>query len=307
MLNASKWTAGAMLLAMACTGNKTVTQGEAAAEDSAVAEVPVSDTLVFETIDFVDSMSYKIKVVDYSGDEEPYPYTIETVTDYCNLSTLEAVAGKPEAVEFVNQWLTLDAAAEMVEAPVTAEKVAKKYAELKKQGITDVRSAFKDMSGKRLAEEDIMPELGFASANEYEANVFVNWQAPNVLTLWDGGYEYFAGGAHGMPWGIGRTFDLKNLRVLTLDDIVAKEGRKAVLKMIVAQLQEEYGDTDMLNAPDDIDFPGADPSLMKEGVSFDYGAYEIGPYALGMPGVIISYEKMKPYLTPEVKELLEME
>jgi hypothetical protein len=45
---------------------------------------------------------------------------------------------------------------------------------------------------------------------------------------------------------------------------------------------------------------------VAEGVRFDYGAYEIGAYALGMPEVVIPYEKMKPYLTDKVKELLEI-
>ena len=44
----------------------------------------------------------------------------------------------------------------------------------------------------------------------------------------------------------------------------------------------------------------------EKGVAFDYGPYEIGPYALGMPQALIPYDKIKPYLTPEVKELLGM-
>ena len=70
---------GAMLLLMACTGNKGMAQGETATGDSAA--VPVSDTLVFESVTFEDSSKYKVKVVDYSGDEEPYPYTVEETKD----------------------------------------------------------------------------------------------------------------------------------------------------------------------------------------------------------------------------------
>jgi hypothetical protein len=109
-----------------------------------------------------------------------------------------------------------------------------------------------------------------------------------------------------MPWDFGVTFDLKNLRMLTYDDILKKEGREAVLKMVIAELQDEFGEDDMLNSPEEIELPANDPALEAEGVRFDYGAYEIGPYALGMPGVVIPYEKMKPYLTEEVKELLEL-
>lgn len=305
-----KWTAGALLMLMACTGNKGATAEAAVADDSAA--VTVSDTLVFEEVELVDSLAYKIKVVDYSGDEEPYPYTIETVTDYYRLSTLKAVAGKPKVVEFINQWLTLSAAGEYMEEPATAENVAKHYAQLKKEGYVDVRSAFKRASGASLGEnasedeenEDGLMDMGFASANEWDHNVSIHWQTPTLLTLWKSGYDYSAGAAHGMPWDFGVTFDLKNLRLLTYDDILKQDGRKAVLKMVIAELQDEYGEDDMLNSPEEIELPANDPALEAEGVRFDYGAYEIGPYALGMPGVVIPYEKMKPYLTDEVKELL---
>lgn len=303
-----------LLMAMACTGNKGAgSQGETASEDSAAMQV--SDTLVFEDVNMVDSMSYKIKVVDYGSEEEPAPYTLETVTDYYKLSTLKAVAGKPEVVEFINQWLTISAAREPMEESVTAENVAKRYAKLKQDGITDVRSAFKVASGGYLGEnaaedeedEDGMLGMGFASANEWEAAVDVRWQTPTLLTLWKNGYDYSAGAAHGMPWEFGMTFDLKNLRLLTYDDILLKDSREAVLKMVVEQLVDEYAETEMMNEPEDIDLPDCDPALVAEGVSFDYGAYEIGAYAMGMPGVVIPYEKIKPYLTKEVKELLGLE
>jgi hypothetical protein len=107
-----------------------------------------------------------------------------------------------------------------------------------------------------------------------------------------------------MPWGFGRTFDLTKLRLLTLDDIIKEEDKKTVLKMLVDMLEEEYGDSEMMNEPEDIDFPSGGTSLFAEGVAFDYGAYEIGPYAMGMPGVVLPYEKLQPYLTDEVKQLL---
>lgn len=304
--------AGAMLL-MACTGNKSVAAEGDAATDLAGVDAPTlvkSDTLVFEVVEFQDSSRYKVKVVDYSSDEDPAPYEVETVTDTYQASSLKAVGGKPEVVEFINQWLTLDAAGKTPGEDVTAETVAAEYAKLKKEaGIADVKAAMKQASLAYLSgqadDEEEMLELPFASANDAASNILFKWQTPTLLTLWDGGYEYNAGAAHGMPWGYGRTFDLKNLRLLTLDDIITKEGRETVLKMIIAQLQKEYKEElDMMNPADEIDFPGMAPSLMAEGVSFDYGAYEIGAYALGMPGVIVPYNKLKPYLTPEVKTLL---
>ena len=310
-MKALKWTTGALLLLMACTGNKGIAaQGDGG--DSA-AVIPESDTLVFEEVVYRDSVEYKVKIVDYSSDEEPAPYEIATVMDRFESSSLKAVAGKPEVVKFINQWLTIDAdPIEHVEAPVTAEKVAQVYAKLKEREVTDVLSALKARCAGHVNaavptdDPDEMDEMAFESANEYDSSIEVYWQTENLLTLWDSGYDYNAGAAHGIPWGFGRTFDLKNLRVLTLDDIITKNGRPALLKMIIASLQDEYGECGMLNEPEEIGFPDCDPSLMAEGVAFDYGPYEIGPYALGMPQALIPYDKIKPYLTPEVKELLGM-
>ena len=303
------WSALLLLMAMACTGNKGAATGEAASDDSAA--IQVSDTLVFEQVDYKDSVEYKVKIVDYSSDEDPAPYEIATVKDYFAASSLKAVAGKPEVVEFINQWLTIDAdPIEHVEAPATAAQVAEVYAKLKERGEADVRSALSARCAGHVNaalptdDPDEMDEMAFESANDYESSIEVRWQTENLLTLWDSGYDYNAGAAHGMPWGFGRTFDLKNLRVLAMDDIITKAGRPALLKMIIAALQDEYGEDGMLNEPEDIDFPDTDPSLMAEGVAFDYGPYEIGPYAIGMPQALIPYDKIKPYLTPEVKELL---
>lgn len=304
----------AMLLMMACTGQKGAAQGESGAEDSLAADTAfaASDTLVFKGVVYQDSLPYKVKIVDYSGDEEPYPYTVETVADTWEVNTLWAVGGPAEAVAFVNQWLTLDAAGADSYSVHTAAEVAKAYEALKKEGVTDVRSALKRSRGEHQpdddddVDEDEMEEMAFASQNEYSQSISVMWQTKNVLTLWDSGYDYSAGAAHGMPWGAAKTFDLKNLRILTLDDIITESGKQAVLKMIFDQLEDEYADVwDM--ASDASDFPGTDPALDKDGVRFDYGAYELGAYAMGMPSAVIPYEKIKKYLTPGVKELLGME
>lgn len=310
------FTMGALLLltAMACTGNKSASAQEGMAEDDSAGTVVMSDTLVFESVEMADSASYKVKIVDYSSDADPAPYEVETATDYYTFSTLKVVAGKPEVVKFINQWLTIDAARALESAPCTAEEVAKKYAELNEVGVTDVYSAFKYASAEYLSsassnsdDEDSMDEMPFATGNEYEASVSFMWQTPNLLTLWVSGYDYSAGAAHGMPWGFAGTYDLKNLRILRYDDILKPESHEAVLKMVVAELVDEYSDSGMMNEPDEIDLPNSDPALVAEGVRFDYGAYEIGAYALGMPDVVIPYKKMKPYLTDEVKELLGIE
>ncbi len=312
------WTGCAMLLlmAMACTGNKGATgdkEPDAAVADSSTAEFLAvqSDTLVFEDIHWKDSVAYKVKVMDYSSDEDPTPYTVETTVDRFEKNTLKAVAGPAAAVEFINQWLTLDAAGKTDNSLLTAADVAAAYKKLKaEQGVGDVQAVLKQekhQENEIADDEDAMEEMAFLSNNETSSDLIVQWQSKGILTLWDSGYEYYAGAAHGMPWGYGKTFDLKNLRILTFDDIFLPNGRKALLKMVVDQLEDEYADGwGMANAAEDIDFPGVAPSLVGDGVQFCYGAYEIGAYALGLPSTILPYKKVQQYLTPKVKELLEL-
>lgn len=314
-MNVLSWTTGGLLLvAMACSGNKAASAAEgenasdSAASVAALAAAVKSDTLVFETVEYNDSTPYKVKVVDFSSDEEPAPYTIETVADKFEYKTLHAVGGPAAAVEFVNNWLTLDAAGMKTSELKTVGDVSKAYADLVADAnVVDVYSVLEQRGTSEADDNEDMPEMPFASANEFSASITVMWQQKGVLTLWDSGYDYSAGAAHGMPWGTAKTFDLKNLRILQFDDIFVASAKKALLKMVVAELKKEYADAwDMANSSETIDFPGSEPSLVGEGVRFDYGAYEIGAYALGMPSVVLPYEKVKQYLTPEVKELLGM-
>ena len=276
----------------------------AAGGDSAAANEVVSDTLVFEEVEQVDSLIADVKIVDYGNDDESYE--MGKSRNYYRAQKLKAVAGKPEAVEFVNQWLTLNAAGKHVEDPVTAERVKAEYEKLKKEeGVKDVASALKKACKEYLGDEAPMDEMGWETGNDLDMEMSVVWNTEQLLTLRLSGYDYSAGAAHGMPWNFCMTFDLKNLRVLAMDDVLLKNGRKEVLKMVVAALRDEYSEAiDMMNPASEIDLPGVAPALLPEGLVFNYGAYEIGAYALGMPEVVIPYSKLRNYLTPEVKELV---
>lgn len=290
-------TIGMMLLVAAdCMGQK----GNIKVDVTSKGKVSASDTLSFKAIHFSDSLIADMKIIDYSSDEEPYPFTMGKSRNYYEAYTLEAVGGRPEAVAFINQWLLCNQANRSIRPPVGAETVAEKYAELKAEGLGDMNSVLKSVS-RRFLEEDLLEESSFETGNQHYNGISVVMNTPNVLTILDHGSNYAAGAAHGMPWGFLVTFDLKNLRQLMFDDIISEEGREAVLEMIVEDLRENYGEEGLTDA---IDFPGCDPALTEEGVQFDYQSYEIGPYSMGMPTVVVPYEKIRKYLTPQVRALL---
>lgn len=54
-----------------------------------------------------------------------------------------------------------------------------------------------------------------------------------------------------------------------------------------------------------IPLPAWAPYLTHQGVAFAYQQYEIAPYAAGIISFIIPYEKIMPYLVPEIKAVIE--
>ena len=256
------------------------------------------DTLVFETVSYNDSLITDLKIVEDGSDEETSNFTWGKSHNYYTKTTIHAISGRPEVVAFVNQWLTLDAAGKYTQEMKDAATVAKEYAKLGAEGSTNMLAVLKRHCDSYL-HEDLLEEFGWETGNEYYNNIEVVMNTEYLLTIYDHGSMYPAGAAHGMPWSACTTFDLKNLRKMELDDIIKESNQAVVLDMLIKELYDEYGE-ESLN--ENIDF--GTPALTPEGVIFCYGAYEIGPYALGMPEIIIPYSKILPYLTTNAKSLI---
>lgn len=116
------------------------------------------------------------------------------------------------------------------------------------------------------------------------------------------GYE---GGAHG---GMANSY-------YTYDKTTGKRIEKVLNPKCVSKLQgemkmqlckyleckpSELFDNLMLDDKT-IPLPKEQPYLSKDGVVLEYGQYEIGPYAIGMPTIVIPYDMVKDYLLVEVE------
>ena len=264
--------------------------------------------LEFQTVEYKDSLFRTVKLMDYSTDQEPTPYTMGKAREDYVASTLKVVGGPADAMEFLNQWLIIDAASGFMEGPVNAKTVKQKYNEVKAKPEfagkpMDIYNVLRVKASQFLPPDDPdnAEEAWGEMGNSVTWGISVNTNTPNYVTLQSEGYEYGAGAAHGMPWSFYLTFDLKNKRLLTLDDIITKAGKNKVLQMIKKELRDEYSEFGLST---EIGFPGNDPALTEKGVVFTYGAYEIGPYAMGMPEVCLPYSKVKQYMTPQAKALL---
>ena len=106
-------------------------------------------------------------------------------------------------------------------------------------------------------------------------------------------YDY-SGGAHGMPYWIGYTFDLETGNELLLSDIVAddegtiKESVTRYFTEIYNKNPDEYWDgaVDIVNENTSLQSPFY---LSDEGIVFYYGPYELAPYAGGFKEVVVPY------------------
>lgn len=114
----------------------------------------------------------------------------------------------------------------------------------------------------------------------------------------------FTGGAHGIYTTTYQTFDMKKGKSLLLDDLINEKSRTTVdellrkqfavdlkMKKIDEQNKKDYNFEDIV-ATDNF-YAG------KDGITWLYNPYEIGPYYLGQTCITLSYSVLSSYLLPE--------
>ena len=159
-----------------------------------------------------------------------------------------------------------------------------------------------DAYALNVKENDNDMTIEFSLTKVYETNELVSYEMQ--------GYDYNCGAAHGMPYCHGVTFrksdckDMSDLLVKKNARIshLLKKGLKEYFSVTTDnQLQEVLFDG---NIP--VRTPGSSPWVVNDGIMFQYGAYEIAPYAAGMPQALISIKDLTPYLTPEAIKCLKV-
>jgi hypothetical protein len=125
----------------------------------------------------------------------------------------------------------------------------------------------------------------------------------------------YTGGAHGGMIGHGdMTFDRKTgERIKILNDNVADAMQPLLVKGLISYFSE-YGEqmTEeslmehlmLWEEITQIPLPGWDPYPSADGLVFTYQQYEIASYADGMPNFTVPYKDAAPYMTPQAKNVL---
>lgn len=113
-------------------------------------------------------------------------------------------------------------------------------------------------------------------------------------------YSYaYTGGAHGMSTAMYVNWSPSLDKIFTLNDFVLPGRMKAfeeVLKKKHAQWlkDNEFAQTDLAAYLETWPFEFSDnAALLQDGIAVTYGHYVLGPYALGMPTILVPYAELK--------------
>ena len=162
-------------------------------------------------------------------------------------------------------------------------------------------------------DEMLAMELPVDEPLAYEIKILKTDEAAHYITYTANVYSYL-GGAH--PSCIGSTANISKLTnsalTLTVDTARTTELQPILRQGVLHYLYECGDSTATLQTLDDyllldgapIPVPAFAPYLASDGVHFVYQQYEIAPYAMGMPAFVVDYETIKPYLTPEARQLV---
>jgi hypothetical protein len=117
------------------------------------------------------------------------------------------------------------------------------------------------------------------------------------------GYSCGAHPNHGISASIYNIADGKRVEP---QDIFIKGWERNVAKLIIDKYLQDEGEKSLkdLNGgyAEEKDFIPVGDMLSFEdpnGITFKYGIYKIGPYAIGQPCILVSWDKLKPYLNEQ--------
>lgn len=257
--------------------------GDSPSNDKQEAEQQEEQNQQTEKAIFPDSLAYITK-----NHERIFP---ECEGDDCTSYSIEFIEIKNEKFDFINDSIKVQLIGDYNSMDDAADEFFDEYEEVTID----------------MGEDDFNPPWS------QELTVGVDFNQKGLFTVSYGYYGYY-GGAHGMPGFSSVNYDLETKKELALYDLLNAKDSTALLP-----LGEKYfridndieGNTSLEDAGyfwEDTGFYFSEIfTLTEDGLMFTYSPYEIGPYAIGMPGFTIPYDDLKPYFTENspLKRLVE--
>lgn len=174
------------------------------------------------------------------------------------------IDGRKELVDSIQAWIV--------------KSISEKY-----KG-SDIEGAMRAMLNSLEKVEMMSGKKEYETLNE-EYNVI--YSSAHAVTYKCSGYLY-TGGAHGMPWDLGTTFRVPDGLRFNYSMLPAFADVRSFVVLGLAKSMEVTASelTDYVNLSE-LHYPGTLPYITSEGINFQYGAYEIGPYSIGMPCSVV--------------------
>ena len=125
----------------------------------------------------------------------------------------------------------------------------------------------------------------------------ISYMDGRYLSFCQEGYDYW-GGAHGMPYWIGYTFDLETGKRLMLSDVIgnSEEELKDIVTEYFAEMINESPESFWSDAIENVrEWTSLKDSfyLTEEGMKFYYEPYALACYAAGFQSVVIPYDEFE--------------
>lgn len=121
----------------------------------------------------------------------------------------------------------------------------------------------------------------------------------------------YLGGAHGSTAQRYYNFDLKNQKQVQLNDLLLPKQKAKLDKLAHEAFKTWVIDSKLANTADE--YEQAWPFLVtdnyflgEQGLILQYGEYEIGPYVVGLPRLVIPFDQLQGVLKPEYLPKVEM-
>lgn len=170
---------------------------------------------------------------------------------------------------------------------------------------------------KKVVKDDMADEMTIEMGYYIESNITKVYENDKIITIGAGGYD-FLGGVHGQGYTSGLTVRKSDGKIISKDLLkpdawnqLQDKVAASLCKYLEVENNEELYDilfkenvkydeaTKTLTLP----LPQDLPVIVNDTVVFTYGAYEIAPYAVGMPEVLLPIKDIEAQLNPEVVEL----
>ena len=234
-------------------------------------------------------MAFKVDSVGYKTSDQWFDKEMNENTSYAvDFSAQYPVDGPKLLVDSVRAYI-----AESVGAPAGADLAdgSKVMEGAGRRALSEAKETgcFGEMGG----------EESFSFKLIYETPRFVTFDATSYI---------YQGGAHGMGVSRGVTFDAATGATIGWD-IFTPESKSKLEELVENAVCRQY-----FEVPDwktyteqwDQEFalPSLPPAFTKDGVTFYYTPYEIGPYSAGAPTCTVPYSEMVPLMTPAAAALV---